>query len=586
MPNASLKRVYIVNEMTVWPLLAHALVGNEVYILEVSPTVQRFARIMEPLLIRLRRRKNVKDARELAPDWDSIWAYPLRATFYDVFGKTEAWHNTHFNYDDTKLTAHYDIFAYKQITCNYMKPIHVRLLKLYGIFDAHERDNVAVIGEGHDSKSLRDAYKHASVSTPPPSTSKKYASFLINVLIFLSINMLTVFWILSRMRPCLTAPKEYSLGADYYPNGADFRIYDEVSPDAPILLIKRNETQPTGFPEMARHHMFKITDGRLEVLQGLQLIGRTLLDSFQHFQNAATRCPAHFYLLAMVPLRRAIFVALFRRFRPKLFWGRDDYNVEHILRREALNAVGGKSFGIAHGMPAYAILFPMWRYISFDTYYIHSLAIYERALKHTWDKNMRVVPIGSFNATRKDYELIDIQRPEDIAIYVAAFVGDPRMCQFVREMAKAFPDRTIYLQIKSTFVDKDFGIEFIAACCHELVNIQHTTAPLFDLFRMARYGFSDPSTLIIEGLQFGQLTFYTDIMPEQETSIYRDFPSVCVTSAKDGMQRILALESGEAEDPRPSLNELVHFSKTPFFDVLKRDMGVATRDAPSSGEHL
>ena len=583
MSKSSIKKIYIVNELTLWPMVARAILGKNVYILEISPTFHWLADPIRSLLKPLMKWRNVTDARLLAPKWDSIWEYPLRATFYDVFGKTESWHNEHFDYDNTSLINHYDIFAYKQITCNYMKPIHARLIKLHGIIEAQGHDSIIVVGEDCDSELLRDAYVNGNVLSRIASSTSTLAHLCINILILLSTSMLTMFWILSRIRPGLAPAEEYFLGADYYPNSADFRIYDEVSPNAPILLIKRNKHQPIHFPEIQRHHIFKTTDGRLDVLQGVRLIGRTLRDNARHFRNAATRRPAHYYLLAMIPLRRAIFVALFRRFRCKVFWGRDDYNVEHILRREQLNAVGGKSFGIAHGMPTYAVLFPMWRYISFDTYYLHSPAICEGALRDTWDKNMRIVPIGSFRAEREDYTRIEDDRPNDIIIYVASFVGDPRMRSFVREMAEAFLDRTVYLQIKSTFEETDFGIAFIDACRKDLPNVKHTTAPMFDLFRMAKYGFSDPSTMVVEGLQFGQITFFADIMHEQQASIYRDFPSICVTSAEDAIQRIHAIEDGREEDPRPGLANLVHFSSTPFFDVLKKDMGSAQDETLTPG---
>ena len=572
MPEPSIKRVYIVNELTLWPLLARAILGNHVYVLEVSLTFSRLVGPVRWLLKKLETWGWISDARVLAPNWESIWEYPLRAVFYDVFGKTESWHNAHFKYDDPDLISEYDIFAYKQVTCNYMKPLHARLIKLHGIFEACGHDAIIIIGEDNDSKTLRDAYENGTTLPHPEQLMGKAANLCINFSIYLSTSLLSMVWILSRIRLGLAPAKEYSLGADYYPNAADFRIYDEVSPDAPVLLIKRNKHQPTNYPEVQRHHIFDMTDGRLDALLGLKVIGRALRDGARHFRNAATRRPAHYYLLALIPLRRAIFVALFRRFRCKVFWGRDDYNVEHILRREQLNLVGGKSFGIMHGMSTYAILFPAWRYISFDTYYVHSPAIAHGTLKNTWGKNMRVVPIGSFRAERKDYQLINVERPNDIIIYVASFVGDPRMLTFVREMAETFPERTVYLQIKNSFIDKDFCIEFIAACRQGLTNVQHTTAPMFELFRMAQYGFSDPSTMVVEGLQFGQLTFFADIMREQRTCIYRDFPRICVNSAKAGAARIRAIEDGSEDDPRTSLDELVHREAIPFFEVLKADM--------------
>ena len=79
--------------------------------------------------------------------------------------------------------------------------------------------------------------------------------------------------------------------------------------------------------------------------------------------------PAHFYGIIALPFRRIILRGFFNKFRPAYFWGRDDYNVEHIIRRQEMHRYGGISLGINHGFPSYANLFPQWRYISFDRYY-------------------------------------------------------------------------------------------------------------------------------------------------------------------------------------------------------------------------
>jgi len=297
-------------------------------------------------------------------------------------------------------------------------------------------------------------------------------------------------------------------------------------------------------------------------------------DSARMFWHIGRLQPALYYRAGTLPFRRAVLRGFFNRFHPKFYWGRDDYNDEHILRRQELHRVGGKSFGLNHGYSHYSNFYPAWRYISFDRFYAFGMAQYNRYTKETWASDMTVVPSGSFGATREDYTRRNDPRPNDIGVFVSAFVFEKPMITFIRNLADEFSDRTVWLQVKRSFVDKPFGRSFIQECQKDLANVQHTRDSLFDIFAKARYAFSDPSTVVVEALQFGCISFMTDVSPIHKDSLHRKFPGLCVTSAKEAANHIRDIEAEKWHYPRESFGELVDLSGRVFFDIIRKDMGL------------
>ena len=84
--------------------------------------------------------------------------------------------------------------------------------------------------------------------------------------------------------------------------------------------------------------------------------------------------------------------------------------------------------------------------------------------------------------------------------------------------------------------------------------------------------------VVVEALQFGQMSFFADLMPEQKTCIYRDFPEICVSSAEEAVKRIRAIEAGEETYPLESLGSLVDLSGRVFFDVIREDLGLPSKE--------
>ena len=385
-------------------------------------------------------------------------------------------------------------------------------------------------------------------------------------------------WILARVRLRGPAPRPVFVAADYVADPRDERLYDEVREGGDILLVPRHsrtaEDVRQKFPSFI---VAAAGDGWIPLRRLGDTVGTALRDWWR-LMTWTDLPPGLFYRVISLPYRRLALRAFLHRFRPQFYWGRDDYNEDHILRRQELRAVDSVSLGLNHGYTHYSNHSPMWRYISFDRYYTFGAAHYNRYMHETWAPDMVVVPSGSFGATREDYAHRFDPRPRDIGVLTAAFVCEERMVEFVRGLATAFPDRTIWLQVKVIFVDTDDGRAFIAACTEGLPNVRHTRDSIFDIFRRVSYAFSDPSSAVVEAIQFGVCSFLTDVLPVQKVSLYREFPGICVTSADEAAGRIKGIESGARPYPRRSLGELVDLSGRVYFDSIRGDVGLPPKE--------
>ena len=219
----------------------------------------------------------------------------------------------------------------------------------------------------------------------------------------------------------------------------------------------------------------------------------------------------------------------------------------------------------------------MWRYVSFDTYFTFGKIVIDLPMTEHWPRDIKFVPVGSFGARREDYEHRLDDRPGHILIMCAVAIGYPRLTEFVRDLAAQFPDRVVYLQVKSTFVNTTAGKSFIAACLENCPNLVLAQEPLFSLFRKARYSFSDPSSVVVESLQFGMTAFCIDILEEQQNTIFRNYPQLCVNSGEEAAQRIRAIEAGEAAYRRADFGDLVDMSGLPFVDAVREEVNLPAR---------
>lgn len=565
--------IVLLNEAAVPAILWRGLTGRASHLLAVEPVLPPLRGWLDRFAAWAGRRGYLRPVVELCPDMKPLADYPTRVLLYDVFGTIEPWHDRYYRFAEADRDVPALAMAYKHVTCGHVRWKHHGLLMIEAALRA--RPDARVVGLPQDTKDMLEAYWGRRFDAVKASRVPRGA---INALLSLALTLYAVIWCLWRVRMRIER-ESYFFAADYMGDDREFELYREVEDGGPVLLVLRNRSYRVSPDMRVKYRVVAPEDGRLSLSAAASLLPALLREAASIWRRFRRVEPSHFYLLAALPYRRAVLRAFFERFQPRFFWGRDDYNVEHLIRREEIHRIGGQSHGINHGYPAYSAIFPMWRYIGFDRYHVFGRALYDRYMRKTWAKDMEIVPVGTFGASRAQYKRRAIERPRDIVVFTAAFIWQPEMVAFVRELAQHFPDRAILLQVKGTFVDTETGRRFVAACTEGLANVRPVRAPMFELFERARYSFSDPSTVVVEALQFGLYSFFADVAPMQKTSLLREFKGLAVKSAAEAARRIAGIEDGTQPYRRARYAELIDLSGRTWFDGVREGLGLAARES-------
>jgi len=233
-------------------------------------------------------------------------------------------------------------------------------------------------------------------------------------------------------------------------------------------------------------------------------------------------------------------------------------------------------------------LLPEYRYLSFDRYYVFGRGKYKKYYGNTWAEDMDVIPSGSFSGTRQHYASRFKKRSLDIAVFSSVFVGEIKFSDFVNEVAKSFPERRVILQMKYLFDDLSTTPAFVERSKKYAPNVEISTATALDVLEQVGYSFSDPSSVVVEALQFGAISFAFDMPELQKENINREYSGWVVTSATEAIGRIRNIEAGTWRYPIENFEDAVDFSGMVFFDRIRRDMGLIPKEPSISllSEHV
>ncbi|MEE2746453.1 MAG: hypothetical protein VX617_06190 [Pseudomonadota bacterium] len=566
------KQIFFVNELTLIRLLATVLVGGRPFVVDINPMLPPLLNVLTRIVEWLTLSGRASWVIDLIPQADHLWEYPTRTLMYDVFGQTEQWHNRFYNigYLDKKFDRYG--MCYKQISCNYAKPKHFHILILGMVLEKYDPSIIQLYGLQKDTRELYTQYWKERQLRKSYWTWRP--ALVLNLFICCVVTSYTLAFIFSRTRG-FRKPNHIFRAADYGEDPRDFPLYHELSEGGEVLLVLRNTDQKVEcYNELKPYKVCKPDCGWFNPVQACQNLWLTLSHGLKLFRLCSTYEPSFYFQLAALPYRRLVIRSLFNRYRPSYFWGRDDYNVEHILRRQEINLVGGKSYGLQHGFTTSAIIYPMWRYLNFDRYYVAGLASYNYCYKDTWAEDMKVIPIGTFGAKREDYDYIHVNKPKDIIVFTGMGVGDPDLVKFIRDLAVSLPDRNVLLQVKHNFIKTTTGALFIESCIKGIPNILTTKDSVFKLFRKGKYIFSDPSTVISEALKMGLMAFTIDVIKYQRSSIFRQFEGMCMSNGSEAGAKIRDIEAQRWPYPRIEFGALSDLSETVFFDVIRVDVGL------------
>jgi len=570
-----MSHLFIVTELSVFRLCLSAFLGRRILILEIEPFLPMTKGGLNGLVALLIRANKAVWAIDTVPELRRVKEFPRRTLLYNVLGIIEPWQNKYFETTEGDGGKGDYVMANKQAISNYVEGKHVALLVLREIFKQPKDGAFQCIGFPADTFAAGEFFCGRSL----PGTPARIPSRLVNAIQFSVGLSISLWWMISHFRLGNAEPENFFFAADFIGDKRDLFLYRELEDGGNMLLVARRPGLASPLAgELSGFTFCGNADGFLGLKDLFPMLKMIVRDEWRVLRRFNKVNPPLFRRFTALPHRRLLYRGLFKRFRPKIFWGRDQYNEDHIIRRQELNAVGGQSWGVNTGTLNWTILIPSNHYVSYDRYFVFGRGKYKKYYGHTWAQDMELVPSGTFSAERAYYARRFDQRPKDIAVFAGAFIGEPEMVHLVRGLAEAFLDRKIILQVKPRFKPFSWAEEFIAECQKGLENVEYTEDSVYEIFLNTRYGISDPSSVVVEAMQFGMISFAFDLPHVQIATVDREYPGLVVESAEQAIGRIRAIEAGEWRYPIEEYGDVVDMSGMVFFDRVRHDMGLPPKE--------
>ena len=190
---------------------------------------------------------------------------------------------------------------------------------------------------------------------------------------------------------------------------------------------------------------------------------------------------------------------------------------------------------------------------------------------------MRVKAVGSYGMSRDQLLQLQHPRPRNIICFIKHSFQDDATFAALPAIAAAFPERLVYVKAK-----QQKGGAFRAKLDRMFevgpMNLVETNENSYELLLKAQYSLSDPSSLVVEAIQFGLVSFALITDARWYKLYFRDFPHLCLTSAEAAIERIRAIERGAWTYPRSSYEPLTDLSGRVIWDVIREDMGLRAKE--------
>jgi hypothetical protein len=337
----------------------------------------------------------------------------------------------------------------------------------------------------------------------------------------------------------------------------EYELLSEISGNNSFLLIDRfPQFSAPQLPTWLQYHTCQRLDGRFNPAAALSAMAMALRDIYQISKIFSGAPPTLFYEMLTLPYKRLIVRGLLNCFEPRCFIGRDEYNVDHIVRRAELSSRGVKSIGLNNALvTCWSYLAPNMRYISYDTYYLYAPPLFSQ-YHDTWATDMTICALGTYSISRQKLTEGYKHNGQDIVFTIRVAWNMPELVNMVRSVASAFPQRMVLLQFKTGFIN-DENIHRLGAECGEgLANFALTTQNVYELLDRAKYHVSDISTIAAEAIQTGMVTLVADLI-DMEFNCFRSFPGLCMTTADQLVEKLKALDSEKEIYPHETYYKLL-----------------------------
>jgi len=549
--------------------------GRKPHIIQIDSVLPQSETILNGLANWAVRLKLASFAIDLAPELLRYRENPRRFYFQDVFKKYEPWQDGYFNFHLVEKQSPEYGYAFKALTCTYVFEKVLEIFLLDSLVRRKTDNKLVFIGLSPDTVVFYQTFFCAEENIP---ISRLWAvTRVLNFCLSLFVMFATLVRICSRVRVRMK-PVPVDLAFDWLKDIREYNLFSEIADCGRILLIDRFPGIPLNVlpPGLNVIHCTP-NSGYFQPWKALSACIMAVGDIFSLFGEFGHLVPKHFYRVAVLPDKKLRIRALFARFPPQNCLGRDEYNVEHILRTQELKRIGVRSLGLTNSfVTTWTSLAPNVRYVAYDKYYVFSIEFLKEQAS-TWRKDMDVTSIGSYAISREGLTTKVGRQCDEILISMRVGFSSSEMISMVRMVAEAFPKITVLLQLRKDTITDVEQKEISRRCAEGLKNVKMATEEIYELMARCRYQISDVSGIIAEAIQFGNKVFFADVL-EMEHSIYRLFPRLSVKTGEELVQRLSALENKTEVYPHEEYLGLLNLSagKTAF-DIMRTDLGLPPR---------
>lgn len=568
----------IVRETTLPRLLWLAWRGRRPAVVAIDAMVPRLGVVLGRVVEFLRRRGLVTD---MTRDHAAMVRHAttneiLKRT--DSFFRTEAWQARHFGFAgaDDRFGAYG--YVYRDLASAHAQR---KLLPVFLAGDALAHGGV-VAGATADLIAL---YESCFGRPAPAALGRVREPWpLINALLAVAAAVAAAIGVARRIRPFQRREGRFFLGSDYADDPRDQEFWrDLADAPGPLAIVFRSDAQARACRERAGPWTaMPVGAGRFAVGPGAAALAEAVRDVWRLWRHGRGLAPELFYPLVILPAKRMRYRALFARYRFDHFWGRDDYNPEHILRSQELRRVGARSIGISHGFHTLSTVLQQTRYVDYDVYFCFGLDTCRRHLAGTWPAHMKLRNIASFGFSRDDYHRLTQPRRPDIAVLPTRGGADSAWWDAIRALARAFPDRRVVFNVKETYRQGAFrdAIEaLLADAPPNVVEYRSTEGRrAYDLLFDCTYLLAEGTTMLTEAVHVGMYAFGLGLDPDWVANPMRDLPGLFVADADEAIARIRGIEAGTYHYPREAWAGDIDLTGRLIWDQFREELGLPPKD--------
>jgi hypothetical protein len=563
----------VINELTLWAAIKRARAGHRVYHFRTDPIFNELATPLARLVAWAKRRGWLEDAEDLAPDAEIMLG---RVRLFGSLGwyvKVEPVVFAEMGLDRPTPDPYDLLFAMKKQTANYIAD-HFDVV--YFAHQLREAGQVAprlLLGDPIGAglvEAVTGSKETISVETVGGGR-------WLNPLIALGVGTACLIHILRRIVRTVPVKVRRYLAVD----GTD-NVERTLSPVRSVLGQNiRNQVlvvfrSRQWFQQMSKAFVplpvVRGNDGAFTVGQAWVAAVRVMKEMV-YDRRWLHLYPASFVRLAKISFMRVVFDGFFNKYDCDVFFSFDEYNVDHILRTEAMWKRGIRSVCRINGVNVFKVDYA-FRYIDFDSGYVISENPMRKYNGDTWRNKDAIKGFGTFGLDRAGLRRVEEPRPNDILCFAKPWFDGSQLARMMVDLGRVFPDRRVTIAAKRS--SKRFGGygEYEEIVADGPDNVVLSDENSFELILRHRYCLCSESSILAEAMELRCNTFFLNMHDDRHVLLYRDYPQICVSGVAEIVEKIQAIEAGRWLYPRASMGDLIKLSPVTIYDQIRADWGL------------